>query len=111
LPGDPLKGRDKTKVNVADVVAGVDAARKARDAKREDNVAKYAKRVREYWKREQGKKVWNVPIELKSSENPCALCGAPMPKRRKNPICAECVEKLKQQQEKLKEEMADADSQ
>ncbi len=107
MPNGPLKNRDETKVNVTELAADIEAQRAARDAKREDNVEKYAARVRQWWKKQVGPKVWRVPIELKSSENPCALCGAPMPKKRKNPICEDCLEKLKQQQERLKEEMAE----
>ena len=105
--GSPLKNREKTKINVADAGREVDAARKARAEHDPGDVGKLAQRVRQHWKKEQGQKVWSVPIELKSSANPCALCGEPMPKRRKNPVCGDCVEKLKERREEMKEEMAD----
>ena len=108
--GNPLKNREKTKINVADAGAEVDAARKARAAHDPGDVAKYAQRVRAHWKQEQGQKVWSVGIELKSSANPCGLCGKPMPKRRKNPVCGDCVEKLKERREEMKGEMTNVES-
>jgi len=105
--GSPLKNREKTKINVADAGAEVDAARKARAEHDPGDVGKYAKRVRDFTKQQVGPKVWTVGIELKTSANPCGSCGAPMPKRRKTPICTDCMDALKERREAMKEEMSD----
>ncbi len=103
-PGDPLKNRDALKVNVHEEAAAVEKARQSQNRHDPEDVAKYAARVRAHWKKEQGQKVWSVPIELTTAKNPCGHCGRPMPTRRKTPICEECLTELKERQKEMKDE-------
>lgn len=73
-------------------------------------MAKYAQRIRDWKKKQDGPKVWQVGIELKTSKNPCSLCGKPMPKRRKTPICVDCLEALNERREQMKGEMANGEN-